>query len=127
MDRIWQWTWDRYGARYSWAVYVAAFPVSLVIYLFWSFLIVGVEQSSDYVQAAVVTVVAVLVLHCVMVLADRRRLRLLDRWAAGQEVDRATALEASYTYARREASSEHHSTQRIAGRRRVSYFDLKNP
>ena len=108
-------------------MYVAAFPVSLVIYLFWSFLIVGVEQSSDYVQAAVVTVVAVLVLHCVMVLADRRRLRLLDRWAAGQEVDRATALEASYTYARREASSEHHSTQRIAGSRRVSYFDLKNP
>src|ERR1700757_3098290 len=101
MDRIWQWAWDRYGARYSWAAYAVAFPVSLAMYLFWSFLIVAVEGSSDYVQAAAVTVVAVLVLHCVMVLFDRRRFRLAEQWAAGHEVDRATALEATYTYARR--------------------------
>ncbi len=76
-------------------------PVSLAIYLFWSFLIIAVEKSSDYVQAAAVAVVAVLVLHCVVVLPERGRLRLMEQWAAGQEVDRATALEATYSLARR--------------------------
>jgi class 3 adenylate cyclase len=101
MDRIWQWAWDRYGARYRWAVYAIAFPVSLPIYFFWSFLIVAVEKSGHYVQAAAVTVGAALVLQCVMVLADRRRLRPAEQWVAGHEVDRATALEATYTYARK--------------------------
>ena len=101
MDRIWQWAWDRYGARYRWAVYAIAFPLSLPIYFFWSFLIVAVEKSGHYVQAAAVTVGAALVLQCAMVLADRGRLRPAEQWAAGHEVDRATALEATYTYARR--------------------------
>jgi hypothetical protein len=35
MDRIWQWAWDRYGARYSWAALAVAFPLSLPVYLFW--------------------------------------------------------------------------------------------
>ncbi|HEY6857306.1 MAG TPA: hypothetical protein VI194_13980 [Mycobacterium sp.] len=34
MDRIWQWAWDRYGARYSWAVYALSIPFSLPPYLF---------------------------------------------------------------------------------------------
>ena len=29
MDRIWQWAWDRYGARYLWAIWVVAFASSL--------------------------------------------------------------------------------------------------
>jgi class 3 adenylate cyclase len=75
--------------------------VSLPIYFFWSFLIVAVEKSGHYVQAAAVAVGAALVLQCVMALADRRRLRPLEQWAAGHEVDRARALEATYAYARR--------------------------
>ena len=43
MDRIWQWTWDRYSARYSWAAYAVGIPLMLPIYLFWSFLIVAVR------------------------------------------------------------------------------------
>jgi adenylate cyclase len=101
MDRIWQWAWDRYGARYSWAALAVVFPLSLPIYLFWSLLIVAVEKSGHYVQAAAVTVVAALVLHCFAALADHRRFRPAERWAAGHEVDRATALEATYTFTRR--------------------------
>jgi adenylate cyclase len=52
-------------------------------------------------RRAVVTVVAALVLHCVGALADRRQFRPAEQWMVGQEVDRATALEATYTYARR--------------------------
>ena len=101
MDRIWQWAWDRYGARYSWAALAVVFPLSLPIYLVWSLLIVAVEKSGHYVQAAAVTVVAALVLHCFAALADHRRFRPAERWAAGHEVDRATALEATYTFTRR--------------------------
>jgi class 3 adenylate cyclase len=75
--------------------------LSLPIYLFWSLLIVAVEKSGHYVQAGAVTVVAALVLHCFGALADHRRFRPAEQWAAGHEVDRATALEATYTFTRR--------------------------
>ncbi|WP_406816966.1 adenylate/guanylate cyclase domain-containing protein [Mycobacterium sp. M23085] len=100
MDRIWQWAWDRHGKRYSWAICAVAAPVGLPIYLFWSLLIVAVEQSSEYLRAAVGTVVAVAVLAYVVVLPGLGAGRLIERWAAGQEVDRARALDASYAWAR---------------------------
>jgi adenylate cyclase len=100
MDRIWQWTWDRYGARYSWALYAAAVPLTLSSYLFLSFLIVAVEESSHYVEAAAVTVVAVAVLAYVCVLPGSGAFRLVERWAAGQQVDRARALDATYALTR---------------------------
>jgi adenylate cyclase len=100
MDRIWQWAWDRYGARYSWALYAAAVPLTLSIYLFLSFLIVAVEESSHYVEAAAVTVVAVPVLAYVCVLPGSGAFRLVERWAAGQQVDRARALDATYALTR---------------------------
>ena len=101
MDRIWPWAWDRYASRYSWAALAVAFPFSLPIYLFWSLLIVAVEKSGHYVLAAAVTVVAALVLHCVGALTGIRWFRRAQQWAAGHEVDRATALEATYTFTRR--------------------------
>jgi class 3 adenylate cyclase len=100
MDRIWQWAWDRYAAKYSWAVSVIAYPVALVVYLPLSFLIVAFEKSGRYGEVAAVVVVAVMVLECVISLPDRRLLRPAERWAAGHPVDRATALEDTYAYAR---------------------------
>ncbi|OBG25796.1 adenylate/guanylate cyclase domain-containing protein [Mycobacterium sp. 852002-51057_SCH5723018] len=102
MDRIWQWTWDRYGTRYTWALCVIAFLVSLPIYsTFISLPIVAFEKSGRYVEAAVITVVAVPLLICIMAFPHSRLVRPAERWAAGQEVDRATALEGTYSYARR--------------------------
>jgi class 3 adenylate cyclase len=100
MDRIWQWAWDRHASRYSWALCAVTAPVGLPIYLFWSFLIVAVERSSEYFQAAAVTVVAVPVLAYVVVLPGSGAGRLIERWAAGHEVDRARALEATYAWTR---------------------------
>ena len=100
MDRIWQWAWDRHGARYSWAVSVISFAVMLQIDLLLSFVVVAFEDSDHYVEAAAVTVVAVLVPVYVMVLPGLGRIRLSQQWAAGHEVDRARALEATYTWAR---------------------------
>ena len=68
MDRIWQWAWDRYGARYSWAIYATAIPFLLQPYLIASFLVVAFEGSGRYVEAAVVSVVGVLVVMYVTVL-----------------------------------------------------------
>jgi adenylate cyclase len=100
MDRIWQWAWDRYGARYSWAIWVVAFAVLLPGWLVWSLLVVAFEKSSHYVEATVVTVIAMVVLSFVVVLPGSRRFRRAQGWAAGREMDRAGALQDTYTWTR---------------------------
>jgi hypothetical protein len=47
------------------------------------------------------TVVAVPIAAYVFILPGLGGLRLVERWAVGDKVDRATVLEATYTYARR--------------------------
>jgi class 3 adenylate cyclase len=69
-------------------------------YLLWSLVVVSFENSGDYGEAAAVTVVTVLVLAYVMVLPGLGWSRLAEQWAAGHEVDRAKALDATYTWAR---------------------------
>jgi adenylate cyclase len=101
MDRIWQWAWNRYGARYSWAVYAITYTALLPSYLAVSLLVVAFEKSDRYVEAAGVTVVGVLVLIYVIVLPGVSGIRLAEQWAAGHQLDRATALEATYSWARR--------------------------
>jgi adenylate cyclase len=98
---MWQWAWDRYQARYSWAIFAVTYPVVLAIYLLPSLLIVAFEGSGRYLEAAIVTAVAVLVLVYLMTLPGRGPSRLVQRWAAGHEVDPAEAMEATYTWARR--------------------------
>lgn len=101
MDRIWQWAWDRFSARYTWAFWIAGFVVALPIYLLlFAFPIVALEKSDRYVETAAVTVAAVLVLDCIMVVPNYRLIRRVEQWAAGLEVDRAAALEGTYSYAR---------------------------
>jgi adenylate cyclase len=100
MDRIWQWAWDRHKTRYTWAICAVGFLPLLQTYLVLSFVIVAFEGGGHYVEAAVVTVVAVLVLVYVLFLPGLGEKRLVEQWAAGHEVDRATALDATYTWAR---------------------------
>jgi adenylate cyclase len=100
MDRIWQWAWDRYGARYSWAICAIGFPLVLQVYLLYSIVVVAFEKSDHYVEAAAVTVVAALVQQYVVVLPGLGRIRFVERWAAGREVDRGRALDATYSWAR---------------------------
>jgi adenylate cyclase len=100
MSRIWQWAWDRYAVRYTWAVCVFTFLVVLPFYLLLSFVVVAFEGSDRYVEAAVVTVVASLVLGYVDVLPGLGSARVFERWAAGDDVDRARALDATYAFAR---------------------------
>jgi adenylate cyclase len=101
MDRIWQWAWVRYGARYSWAIWVVAILATLPLYLFFSSVIVAFEKSSHYVQVAALTAAAMPVLSFVQVLPGLASMRVVDRWAAGYDVDRAEALEATYIWGRR--------------------------
>jgi adenylate cyclase len=100
MDRIWQWVWDRYGARYSWAMFAIGVPLVLQVYLLFSIVVLAFEESDHYVEAAAVTVVAVLVEQYVIVLPGLGRIRVVERWAAGREVDRGRALDATYIWAR---------------------------
>jgi class 3 adenylate cyclase len=70
------------------------------LYLTVTFVIVAYEKSSRYAGAAAASVVAALGLTFVTVLSVRRPFRLAEQWAAGHEVDRARALEDTYTWAR---------------------------
>jgi class 3 adenylate cyclase len=74
--------------------------VALPIYLFLSFCIVGVEHSGRYCEAAGAAVVAVLVMAYALPLPSHRVWRLAEQCAAGRELDRATALEATYAWSR---------------------------
>ncbi|MBV8182691.1 MAG: HAMP domain-containing protein [Mycobacterium sp.] len=100
MNRIWQWAWDRYGLRYSWAFSIFTFAAMLPPYLFWSLIVVGLDKSRHYVEAAAITVGAVAVLAYLMVLPGQGRGRLVEQWAVGHEVDRVRALNDTYTWAR---------------------------
>lgn len=101
MDRIWQWAWDRYGARYMLPCGVIGFLISYPIYcLLLSLPIVAFEKSGQYAEAAAVTVGPVLVLVCMLIVPGRRWARPAQQWAAGHDVDRATALEGTYRFAR---------------------------
>jgi adenylate cyclase len=100
MDRIWQWAWDRYGPRYSWALWAIGVSAVAPVFLVLSFLIVAFERSDSYVEAATVTVGTVLVMVYVNVLPGLGVSRLVERWAAGLEVDRVRALEATYAFTR---------------------------
>lgn len=59
MERIWQWAWDRYAARYTWAYGVVTIVLVLPTYLFLSLGVVALERCSRYVEAAGVAAVAV--------------------------------------------------------------------
>jgi class 3 adenylate cyclase len=72
----------------------------LPIYLVSSFVVLAFEDSGRYVEAAAVTLVAVPVLVYVMALPGLGGWRLTERWAAGDEVDRARAMDATYTWGR---------------------------
>jgi class 3 adenylate cyclase len=69
-------------------------------YLFWSLAVVAFERSEQYLVAAAVTVVAVMAMTYLMVLPGRGWIRPAEKWAAGLEVDRVTALAATYMWAR---------------------------
>jgi class 3 adenylate cyclase len=66
-----------------------------------SFILVAFEKSSRYIESAGVSGLAVLVLMYGLVLPGLGMWRLVDRWAAGQEVDQVSALEATYVWARK--------------------------
>ncbi|OBB96224.1 adenylate/guanylate cyclase domain-containing protein [Mycobacterium sp. 852002-30065_SCH5024008] len=100
MDRFAQWAWNRHGARYSWVICALSYVIPFPIYLSLSFVIVASEKSGHYLEAAAATAIAMLALAYGLVLPGVGALRLVERWAAGEEVAPAKALEATYTWAR---------------------------
>jgi adenylate cyclase len=100
MDHLWQRAWERYGAKYSWAICAISFVVPFPIYLVLSFVIVAIENSDRYLAAAGATAVVMVMLAYGLILPGLGPLRLVERWVAGGEVDPAAALAATYTWAR---------------------------
>jgi adenylate cyclase len=103
MDRIWQWAWDRYASHYTWAVFLISFVVSLPVHLFWAFLVLANEGSSAYVRAGAISVGLLVALVFVVAPPGASGIRIVERWAAGSDVDPAQALTASFAWTRRAA------------------------
>ena len=72
----------------------------LPVWLLSAFTVIAVEQSDQYAMAAAVTVIAVMLMVYVSALPGWGAGRFVERWAAGHEVDRVTALEATYSWTR---------------------------
>ncbi len=100
MDRIWQWVWDRQGARYSWAIYAVACGFAMAIFRVSAFAIIAFEQSGRYLEAVVIVAVAVPVMIFVNILPGLGGIRVVEQWAGGHQVDPGSALEATYDWAR---------------------------
>jgi adenylate cyclase len=100
MDRIWQWAWDRYGPRYSWAMCAVIFLASAPIYLLPVALVVAFERSSHYVEAVALMLATLPVVGCLAVRPGLGAAGVIERWAAGGEIDRASALAATYSWSR---------------------------
>ena len=81
-------------------MFVIGFPLLLLIFGFTSYVVVTIEDSDQYVNAAAVTVVAVFAMLYVQIRPGIGRLRMAEQWAAGVDVDRTTALAATYGWAR---------------------------
>ena len=101
MDRIFQWVWDRYGSRYSWAICAVIFPPGLFIFGSYSMVVVAFERSDRFLAALVVTALVMALRVVLIVLPGSRELQLMEKWAAGHDVDRAAAVEGTFTYARK--------------------------
>ena len=100
MDRVWQWAWDRHGPRYSWAILALSFVIIVPNWEITALLIVGFEESNRFLLATVVVAATTLVGAYLVVWPASKEWRLMERWAAGDSIDRREALEATYTYAR---------------------------
>ena len=85
-------------------IYAVGFSLQLTLWLISSFVVVAFEKSDRYVEAAAVTVVAVAAEVYVLIFPGLGQIRLVERWAAGQEVDQERALAATYSYGRRAVS-----------------------
>ncbi|QEN15724.1 adenylate/guanylate cyclase domain-containing protein [Mycolicibacterium sp. ELW1] len=101
MERIWQWAWDRFRSRFSWAAWLLTFLLAYPVYVAWSLAIVAFERSDRYAAAAAVTAVVVLGYLFSVVIPGSEDPRIIERWAAGEGVDRETALCATYDYGRK--------------------------
>ena len=98
---MWQWAWDRYKSRYSWACWALTLPLALPVYLPWTLGIVAFEGSDHYTEAAALTAVAVPAYLLVVIVPGGRDARTIERWAAGGDVDRESALRATYSFGRK--------------------------
>ena len=77
------------------------YPPGMLIYLSYSLIILAFEGSGRFIDAVIVTAVAMLLRVYLLVLPGSKELRLIEKWAAGQGIDPMTALGATFAYTRR--------------------------
>jgi class 3 adenylate cyclase len=100
MDRVWQWVWNRYATRYSWAVFVVTYVLTVPLWVFTAIVIVETEGSDRHVESAAAAAAITLVLAWILHRPGFGVWHAIDRWTASDQVDRHQTLESTYTLAR---------------------------
>jgi class 3 adenylate cyclase len=75
-------------------------PLQLLVWIVVALAVVAFEKSDHYAEAVAITVFAQVVLMCALRLPGVGQLHVVERWAAGDAIDRDSALTATYTWAR---------------------------
>ena len=99
MNRVWQWAWDRYGSRYSWAVLVLSYLLTVPMWVFTAIVIVMYEESDQFVGPPRWPPRS----RWLLVIPRSARFRCLAPHRAmggGRPDDRQQTLESTYAFAR---------------------------
>ena len=100
IDRLWQWTWDRHGSRYSWAVFLMTYGITVPIWVAMAWALVKFEESDRFLESAGVAAAATLALVYFLVRPGWRVWRPIERWAVSDASDRPRTLESTYVLGR---------------------------
>ncbi len=100
MDRVWQWAWDRHGPRYSWVVFAVSSLVIMPMWVISALVIVEFEKSDRFLEASALAAALELASMYLLVQPGSTTWRPVERWAAGERIDRLVALESTYSFGR---------------------------
>lgn len=100
IDRLWQWAWDRHATRFGWAVFVLSYAISLSVWVTAALIMVALEGSTRFLASAVAAAAIAAVFVFMFAMPESRDWRIVQRWAAGGEIDPRDALESTYTFGR---------------------------
>jgi class 3 adenylate cyclase len=100
MDRVWQWAWDRFGPRYSWAAFALAYVITVPMWLATAVVVAEFESSDRYVQASATAAAILVVVMYLIMLPGHAQWHLIEQTAAGALVDPFEALKSTYQLVR---------------------------
>lgn len=100
MERVWQWAWGRFGAKYSWAVYAVTCVVVLPIWVTVAAVLDALAGASGHAPSIGVAVLFGMLALAILEQPGSAVWRPIEGWAAGERDDARGTLESTYAWGR---------------------------